>query len=125
MKLLLDEMYPAALTKALRAADIEACTAAGLGLAGRSDPDVLACAIAQGYTVLTENVADFARISADHLSAGHHHSGVLIALSSRFSRRPAGISALVAAIRAVAAERLDDRIVYLRHVDQDAAVGGA
>jgi len=118
LTLLLDEMYPAALTEALRAADIDACTAAERGLAGRSDPDVLGCAIAHGYTLLTENVADFTRISADHLSAGRHHSGVLIALSSRFSRRPAGISALVAAIRAVAAEQLDDRIVYLRYVDR-------
>lgn len=114
MKLLLDEMYPAALTETLRATGIDACIAAELGLAGRSDPDVFAAAIAQGRTMLTENVADFTRISAEHLTAGHHHPGVLIALSSRFSRRPAGISRLVAAIRAVASEQLDDRVVYLR-----------
>jgi hypothetical protein len=39
---------------------------------------------------------------------------VLIALSSRFSRRPAGIGPLMAAIRAIAGEQLDDRLVYLR-----------
>jgi Domain of unknown function (DUF5615) len=114
---LIDEMYPATLADALRAAGVDACTASELGLAGRSDPDVFAAATAGGYAVLTENVADFARISAEHLSSGRHHAGVLIALSFRFSRRPAGRSALVAAIRTVAAEPIDDRVVYLKDVD--------
>ena len=118
MKLLLDEMYPPALAEALRASGIEAHTASDLGLAGRSDPDVLAAAVAGGLTVLTENVADFARISAEHLISGHHHQGVLIALSSRFSRRPAGIGALVASIRAIAGDELEDRIVYLQIAGQ-------
>lgn len=113
MKLLLDEMYPAITGEALRAAGIDTCTASDLGLAGRSDPDVFAAAVEHGFVLLTENVADFARISAEHLMAGHHHPGVLIALSSRFSRRPSGRSSLVSAVCAVADERLDDRIVYL------------
>jgi enoyl-CoA hydratase/carnithine racemase len=117
VKLLLDEMYSAALAMRLRGATIDAATAADLGVAGRSDSDVFSTAVAQAYAVLTENVADFARIASDHLSAGHHHPGVLIALSSRFSRRPAGINALVGAIRAVADEDLEDRIVYLEPAD--------
>jgi predicted nuclease of predicted toxin-antitoxin system len=117
LKLLLDEMYSAALAVRLRAATMDAATAGELGLAGRSDFDLFSTAVAQGYTVLTENVADFARIAADHLTAGHHHHGVLIALSSRFSRRPARINALVAAIRAVAYDRLEDRVVYLEPGD--------
>ena len=68
--------------------------------------------------LLTENVADFARIAADHLTAGQHHPGVLIALSSRFSRRPAGRGALVAAVLAAAAEPLEDRVVYLQRADR-------
>ncbi|MCP9491148.1 MAG: hypothetical protein MSC31_14925 [Solirubrobacteraceae bacterium MAG38_C4-C5] len=64
--------------------------------------------------LLTENVGDFARIAADHLTRGGHHPGVLIALSSRFSRRPAGRPTLVAALLAVVGEPLDDRVVYLR-----------
>jgi hypothetical protein len=117
VRLVLDEMYPAALAVRLRAAAVDAATAAELGLAGRSDADVFATAVAQGCALLTENVADFTRIAADHLSAGHHHPGVLIALSSRFSRRPAGIGPLVPAIRATAHDRLDDRIVYLQPTD--------
>jgi predicted nuclease of predicted toxin-antitoxin system len=114
LKLLLDEMCSPGLAEALRAADIDARAVMELGLAGSSDPEVFAAAIAYGRTLLTENVADFARISADHLVAGQHHPGVLIALSSRLSRRTAGIGPLVTAIRDIADQQLADRLVYLR-----------
>ena len=115
MKILLDEMYPATVARALQAAGIEAATVRDLRLAGGSDPEVFGAAVAGGYSVLTENVGDFARIAAEHSTAGGHHHGVLIALSSRFSRRPAGIGPLVAAIQAVAGEQIADRVVYLKH----------
>ncbi len=118
MKLLLDEMYSAALAEALGAADIDATTVFALGLAGRSDPDVFAAALARDLAILTENVADFTRISAEHLTTGYHHPGVLIALSLRFSRRRAGIGPLVAAICAIADQQLEDRVVYLQHPQQ-------
>lgn len=118
MKLLIDEMYPASLAEALRNGRIDAVTVGELGLAGRSDLDVFAAAVADGYVVLTENVADFARIAADHVTAGHHHPGVLIALSSRFSRRPAGRGALVAAVLANADEPLADRVFFLERTDR-------
>ena len=114
MKLLLDEMYSPRAAEALRAAGIDASTVVELGLAGGADPEVLEAAIAQGRTLLTENVADFTRISAEHLLAGRHHPGVLIALSSRFSRRAAGIGPLVAAILEIAEEQLTDCLIYLR-----------
>jgi hypothetical protein len=114
LRLLLDEMYPPGLVKVLRTADIHACTVVELGLAGSSDHEVFAAAIADGRTLLTENVADFARICADHLLAGRHHPGVLIALSSRFSRRTAGIGPLVSVIRGIADQQLTDRLVYLQ-----------
>jgi hypothetical protein len=114
LKLLLDEMYSPGLAEALRAADVDARTVVELGLAGSSDPEVFAAAIADGRTLLTENVADVARISAEHLVAGQHHPGVLIALSSRFSRRAAGIGPLVTAVRDIADQQLTDRLVYLQ-----------
>lgn len=114
MKVLLDEMYPATLAEALRDAGIDAVTVSELGLAGSSDPDLFEAACAGGYTVLTENVADFARIAADKITAGGHHPGVLVALSSRFSRRPSGRPALLASILAVEGEGLGDRVVYLQ-----------
>lgn len=115
MRVLLDEMYADKLAVALRDSGIDAATVSELGLTGRSDTDVFAAVANGGYSVLTENVSDFARISAEHVAAGGHHSGVLIALSSRFSRRPAGYGAIVAAVAAVRAEQLDDRLMYLEH----------
>lgn len=115
MKLLLDEMYAMKLAQALRDQGIDAVTVAELELAGRSDGDVFAIVTDGGYALLTENVSDFARLSSEHVAAGRHHYGVLIALSSRFSRRPAGYSAIAAAVAAVADDRLDDRLVYLEH----------
>jgi len=114
VKLLLDEMYPARLAAALSASGIKATTVAELGLAGSADPDVFAAAVASGYTVLTENVGDFTRLAAEHSTAGGHHHGLLIALSSRFSRQPAGSAALVAAVNHAAQQSLDDRVVYLK-----------
>lgn len=106
-------MYPPALADALRAAGIEAFTAAELGLAGRSDPDLLAAAAAEGCVLLTENVSDFASLASERLMTGEHHPGVLIALSSRFSRRPAGIPRIAVAVSAVTDDRLEDRCIYL------------
>ena len=113
MKLLLDEMYPPTLAQVLRAGGIETSTVAERGLAGRSDPDVLDSAAADGHVLLTENVSDFARIAAERISAGGHHPGVLIALCSRFSRRTGGLPKIAAAIRVLADQDLHDRLVYL------------
>ena len=113
MKLLLDEMYPPALAEALRSAGIGAYTVAEQGLAGRADLDVLTYAEAETYVLLTENVADFARLAAERLTAGMHHPGVLIALSSRFSRRPSGIRKIAKAISELTEVQLQDRLVYL------------
>ncbi len=113
MKLLLDEMYGARLAEALREAGVEATTVTERRLTGTPDADVFAAALAIEHPLLTENVADFTRLAAEHSAAGGHHNGLLIALSSRFSRRPAGTGPLVAAIQAVIDEQLDDRVVYL------------
>lgn len=113
MKLLVDEMYPAALADGLRAVGIDATTVVAIGLASSSDAELFAAAIAAGY-VLTENVADFAAIAAERRTAGGHHPGLLIALSSRFSRRAAGLQPLIAAIHAVADDKLEDRVIYLQ-----------
>ena len=113
MNVLCDEMYPPGLAAALRKRGIDASTVVELGLAGRSDPEVLVAATDERSALLTENVADFVRIAAERLTAGGHHHGLLIALSARFSRRPGGIPTIVAAVAAVGGEDLHDRVVYL------------
>jgi hypothetical protein len=119
LKLLLDEMYSARHAEALRTAGLQAATVIEIGLAGDSDPEVFAAAIVEGSALLTENVADFTRLSAEHLLAGQHHPGVLIALSSRFSRRPSGIPVLVAAVAGVANQPTTDRLIYLQAPGKD------
>ena len=116
MKFLIDEMYPSALAEGLRAVGIDAVCVSELKLGGSSDAEAFRAAVASGQVVLTENVGDFARIAAQHSTAGRHHAGVLIALSSRFSRRPAGIRPLIAAIRAIESQLLADRVVYLERI---------
>jgi hypothetical protein len=113
---LVDEMYPAAAAEALRASGIDATTVTDLRLAGAPDTEIFGAAIAGGFGVLTENLGDFARIAAEHTTGGGHHAGLLIALSSRFSRRPAGLQPLVDAIRAIADEQIVDRVIYLKPV---------
>lgn len=113
MRLLLDEMYPAALAELLRGVGVDAVTVADFRLSGAPDHEVFATALVAGRAILTENVADFTRLAAEQLTSGGHHAGLLIALSSRFSRRPAGLRPLAAAVHAVANEILDDRVVYL------------
>jgi hypothetical protein len=119
VKLLLDEMYAGKLAQLLRDDGIDAATVTGLGLAAGSDADVFAAAANGGYVLLTENVSDFARLSGEHVAAGRHHCGVLIALSLRFSRRPAGYTAIATAVAAVAGDQLGDRLVYLRRPSQN------
>ena len=108
-------MHGVKLAQVLRDQGIEAATVTALGMAGRSDAVVFAAAADGGYALLTENVSDFARLGGEPVAAGRHHCGLLIALSSRFSRRPAGYTAIAAAVAAVAGDRLDDRLVYLEN----------
>jgi hypothetical protein len=113
VKILVDEMYPATVAEALRVTGIDASTVTDLRLAGASDLEVFGAAVVSGCAVLTENLGDFTRIAAEHSIAGAHHNGLIIALSSRLSRRPAGVPTLVDAVQAVADEHIEDRIVYL------------
>lgn len=82
-------------------------------MAGTPDPQGFASAVGDRRAVLTENVADTVAIAAQHSTTGGHHPGVLIALSHRFSRRPAGYGRLIEAINAHRLDGLNDRSVYV------------
>lgn len=107
-------MYPQTLAAMLNEAGLDAVTVFDLRLTGAPDTEVFAAAQEGGRALLTENVADFTHLAADRLIRGEHHAGVLIALSSRFSRRPSGVASLAAAVQAVGQEILEDRVAYLR-----------
>jgi len=96
VKLLLDEMYPARLARALRerGADAEGVDERS-PLRGLADEELLVVAAREGRALVSENVADFMRLYGEWGAAGRRHAGVVITLSSRFSRTPAGYEVLV------------------------------
>jgi len=106
VKLLLDEMYPARLALALRERDVDA-----EGVDERSplrvlaDEELLAVAAREGRALVSENVADFMRLYGEWGAADRRHAGIVIALSSRFSRTPAGYEVLVGSLVELCAQR--------------------
>lgn len=93
--LLLDEMYPPSLAAKLRAGgrDVVAALDVEVGLASRSDDDVLAWAARNGRCLVTENVRDFAR-----LAPTVPHAGIVFVSAQRFPRTGTGLSRLGAAL---------------------------
>jgi len=109
VKLLLDEMYPARLAQALRerGADAEAVDERN-PLRGLSDEELLVVAAGEGRALVSENVADFMRLYGEWGAANRRHAGIVIALSSRFSRTPAGYEVLVGSLAELCARRPED-----------------
>lgn len=93
--LLLDEMYPPALGRRLRdrGHDVVAALDVEVGLASRSDDDVLAWAARNNRCLVTENVRDFAR-----LAPVIPHAGIILVFARRFPRTRAGLVRLEAAL---------------------------
>ena len=94
---LLDEMYPPLLGQSLRDAghDVLAVLDIQVGLAARSDEEVLAWAARFNRCVVTENVVDFARLAA----LGTPHAGLVFVSPQRFPRTAAGLRRIGEALR--------------------------
>lgn len=60
-----------------------------VGLAARSDPEVLVWARRNDRCVVTENVSDFAR-----LARHDPHAGLIFVLAKRYPRTPSGLHRL-------------------------------
>jgi hypothetical protein len=94
--LLLDEMYPPALAQQLRAGghDVVAALDVEVGLAAKTDEDVLTWAGRNDRCVITENVSDFARLAQQ----GFGHAGLILVSSRRFPRTGSGLQRLAKAL---------------------------
>jgi hypothetical protein len=94
--LLLDEMYPPALARQLRdrGHDVVAVLDVEVGLAAKTDEDVLAWAARNSLCVVTENVSDFARLAQQ----GFGHAGLIFVSSRRFPRTASGLHRLAKAL---------------------------
>ncbi|WP_433610525.1 DUF5615 family PIN-like protein [Dactylosporangium sp. CA-139114] len=82
-------MYPPTLAQRLRdnGHDVVAVLDIEVGLASRSDEDVLAWAARNNRCVVTENVSDFARLA----SQGVAHCGIMFVLARRYPRTRDGL----------------------------------
>lgn len=100
--LLLDEMYPPTLARRLRdrGHDVLAALDVEVGLASRSDEDVLGWATRHQRCVVTENVRDFAR-----LAPLMPHAGIILVSAQRFPRSRGGLGRLETALDDVLATK--------------------
>jgi hypothetical protein len=91
-------MYPPLLAQQLRTSghDVVAVLDVEVGLAARTDEDVLAWADRNDRCIVTENVGDFARLAQQ----GFRHSGLVLVSSRRFPRTASGLQRLAKALDA-------------------------
>ena len=90
MKLLLDEMWSAAIAVALRRRNHDVIAIAEPDhhprYGGMPDEVVFARAQEDGRTIVTDNVSDFERVRLDWEERGRTHHGVVYALDPPFNR---------------------------------------
>ncbi len=91
VKLLLDEMYGAAVAEELRVRGHDATAVVEqLEWRGQDDLSLLRWAVSHERVVVSENVADFARLHGELLAEGATHPGVVLVQSRHYPRSPDG-----------------------------------
>ncbi len=87
MRLLLDEMYPAAIAEQLRSRghDVDAVTERA-DLRSLPDIDVFAAAHDERRAVVSENIGDFSGIADDVDQRGHPHHGLILLDPAKYPR---------------------------------------
>ena len=87
MKLLLDEMWPPAISEELRRRghDVTAVSERA-ELRGQPDEVVFAIARAEGRAVLTENVADYLPLASAERERGRAHASLILTSHRRYPR---------------------------------------
>ena len=108
MKLLLDEMYPAAIAVALRARGLDVIAVQeDAALRRSSDEELFEIAQSLGRAVVTENVADFLPLDARMQGRGQAHHGLLLTTNRSFPRHS---SLVVGALTGALADYLDGSV---------------
>ncbi len=100
MKLLLDEMYTAAVAEQLRERDHDVIAVAERAdLRGTPDEDLLAWARTEDRALVTDNQRDFIPIHHRAVADGHDHEGLILTTNRRFPRgQPATTGKLVVSL---------------------------
>ncbi len=100
MKLLLDEMYTAAVAEQLRQRDHDVIAVAERAdLRGTPDEDLLTWARTEDRALVTDNQRDFIPIHHRAIADGQDHKGLILTTNRRFPRgQPATTGKLVVAL---------------------------
>jgi predicted nuclease of predicted toxin-antitoxin system len=100
LKLILDEMYTAAVAEQLRERDHDVIAVAERAdLRGTADEDLLAWARTEDCALVTDNQRDFIPIHHRCIAGGHDHKGLILTNNRRFPRgQPATTGKLVVAL---------------------------
>lgn len=117
MRLLLDEMYPPAIAEQLRSRghDVVAVTERP-ELRTLPDQDIFAAAQGEQRAVVTENIADFARLADDHDHRGHSHFGLVLVDPGKYQRGdPRTVGRMVTALDLLLGGHGEDAARSLRH----------
>jgi hypothetical protein len=85
IRLFTDEDIHSAIATAMRAAGFDAVSTPEVLRRGESDESQLEFAASIGYTILTFNAADFARLHAEYCEQGRTHAGIIVS-----KQRPIG-----------------------------------
>jgi hypothetical protein len=117
VRLLIDEMYSAAIAEGLRARGHDAVAVVERSeLRAVPDVDLFAIAQAEARAIVTENLDDFIAIANDHDGRANPHFGVVLVSPHRYPRKqPRTIGAIVKALDALAAQHPGNEPASLRH----------
>jgi hypothetical protein len=121
LRLLIDEMFSDAVAAGLRdrVHDAISVREAEPSLMGASDEEVLKIAVAEGRSLVTENVRDYRPLEIALLAEGEHHSGIIYTSDRQFPRgNPQTTGRLVRALDSLLTDppALGDRSMFLAPV---------
>jgi Domain of unknown function (DUF5615) len=117
LKLLLDEMYPHAITEQLRERDRDAeAVTERPELRALPDADLFTLAQAEQRAVVTENVDDFSVIASSYDQRGMAHFGLVLVPRGSYPRSSSGtIGRMVSALDLLLDEHPEETPTSLRH----------
>jgi predicted nuclease of predicted toxin-antitoxin system len=111
LRLLFDEHLAPAIAEQLRARGHDVVTVAEACLAGATDERVLAWAVRERRTVVTNNIRDFRILHADSLKTRSTHCGIVLVASGKYRLRRDQLGPLVAALdRLLSRSAADDAL---------------
>lgn len=112
IRIFTDEDVYGAIAPALRQCGFDAVSSPEADRLGATDEEQLEWAATEGRSIVTFNVAHFARLHGARLLDQKHHAGIIVS-----SQRSIGMTLqrLLNLARTVSAEDMRDRLEYLSH----------